>query len=361
MHTFASDPLCRATVMTTGNKALTARAIQRHYLELAEAHLGDGFMPPWAPEVCRQWRAVLDSLDGAPHSVATTLDWAIKRAVFEDWAQRSGIAWTSLPDWSHVFERLLAALAQTPFKDKSVKIEFILGAQSPIAPEVAALGPYLKARGMDWDRLRPFVQLRPALFEIDTRFGQVGPGGIFSAMDRQGVLHHAVSDVDRIEQAAAEPPAAGRARTRGQWISNLAGNDRQYACTWTRIIDFKGKRVLDLSDPFTEQADWKESDERSLWADPSSMDYRLMAMYQARRRRQAAETTLQTQYSQGQAVVIALIPSDAPRSLAGRPATVVSVGRDEQGPLYRLDVDEGHYPWRMGHLQPAAGPVASTT
>ena len=361
MQTFASDPRCTATALSTGGKGLTAGMIQRHYLEQAEAHVRESFMPPWAAEVCRQWRAMLDRLAGAPQSVATTIDWAIKLAVFRDWAGRNGVAWQSLPDWSHVLERLVAALGQTPCKDKSVTIEFILGPQSPIGPEVEALGPYLKARGMEWDRLRPFVQLRPALFEIDTRFGQLGRKGIFSAMDGQGVLDHAVSGVDNIEHAIGSPPAMGRGNVRGHWVRSLAGNGERYVCTWSRIIDLQQKRVLNLTDPFAKREDWRQMDEHTPCTDGASMDVRLMEILQSRHRRRPAEPSPHAEYGLGQPVVIARVPSNGPRHLTGRAATVVSVGRDERGVFYRLDADEGRHCWRTGHLRPAEGPVASRT
>lgn len=362
MQTFACDPQCKATVPSTGGKGLTARMIQRHYLEQAEAHLGATFMPSWAKEVCHQWRAMLDRLAGAPQSVATSLDWAIKLAVFRDWAENNGVTWQSLPDWSHVHERIVASLGQTPYKTKSVTVEFVLGPQSPIGPEVEKLGPYLDAHGMKWDGLRPFVQLRPAMFEIDTRFGQIGPNGIFSAMDRQGVLDHAVSGVDNIEHAIGNPPAVGRAKIRGQWVRSLAGDNGQYVCAWTQVIDLQRHRMVDFTDPFTERADWRQMDKHFPGTDSPAMDLRLMELLQSRRRRRRpAESGPHAEYRPGQPVVIALIPSEAPRDLAGHAATVVSVDRDEEGVFYRLDADEGRYSWRTGHLRPAEGPVVSRT
>ena len=56
-------------------------------------------MPEWADEACRRWREMLDRLDdGAPDSVSTLLDWAIKLVLFRDRARRRGFAWESLHD-----------------------------------------------------------------------------------------------------------------------------------------------------------------------------------------------------------------------------------------------------------------------
>ena len=290
LHTFASDPTCTRTVQVASGKSLTALQIQRHILELAEAHVADPFMPPWTAAVCRLWRAMLDRLEGGPQAVATTLDWAIKLSLYRDWAQREGVAWESLNDWAHVLNSLVAALAQTPFKDKSVTVEFALGPDSPIPDEVKRLGPYLAERGMNWNGLRPFVQLRPALFEADTRFGQIGESGIFASLDRQGVLDHAVPDVDNdnIEHAMANPPAVGRAKIRGRVVRERSGGDGRYVCTWMKIVDLEHKRVLDLSDPFASEETWREADDQTVGVDLASLDLRMMEVLMSRRRRAAA-------------------------------------------------------------------------
>ena len=68
----------RAVLHRPGPAApIPGRVIQRHYLTQAEAHMHDRFMPRWAEEVCRRWRAVLDGLRGGWEWAATSLDWAI--------------------------------------------------------------------------------------------------------------------------------------------------------------------------------------------------------------------------------------------------------------------------------------------
>lgn len=259
MQTFAADPTCSAAVPAVGGKALTARMIQAQYLEQAEAHIGDGFMPPWAEEVCRLWRETLDLLAGAPRSVATRLDWAIKLALYREYAERNGVPWPSLPDWSHVCAMLGVVLDQTPYQVQSVPTEFLLGSRSPVRRDVERLSLYLKSHGLRWNGFRPFLQVRAALCEIDTRFGQLGPQGIFSQMNRQGVLDHAVRGVDNIEHALIHPPALGRAKVRAEWINRLAGT-RGYTATWNRVMDAHQSRIVRLDDPFAERGDWQEAE-----------------------------------------------------------------------------------------------------
>jgi hypothetical protein len=87
MNAFARDAACRVHAEGTDGHPHTALAIQWHYLELARANARREFMPPWTVEVCRVWEKILESLARDPASVQTTLDWAIKRAIFEECPQ----------------------------------------------------------------------------------------------------------------------------------------------------------------------------------------------------------------------------------------------------------------------------------
>jgi len=91
------DPTCRKKLRMTGGEERTAIGIQRHYLEMAEAHAGHACMPAWTSDVCRRWRSVLDLLEGAPDSVSQTLDWGIKWALYKNHARNLGIRWDVLP------------------------------------------------------------------------------------------------------------------------------------------------------------------------------------------------------------------------------------------------------------------------
>ena len=102
LHRFATDPHFKATAELSDGRRLTALQIQRHYLEVAEAHCGHPCMPAWAGEACRRWRAMLDRLEQGPAAVDRTLDWAIKYTLFRDHVRRRGFDPQSLPHWNHV-------------------------------------------------------------------------------------------------------------------------------------------------------------------------------------------------------------------------------------------------------------------
>lgn len=257
MRRFSTDEKGRARAGVAGGKSLTAVEIQRNYLELVEAHAQDAFMPSWAPEVCRRWRDILDRLEQGPGSVAKTLDWAIKRALYQEFARRKGIAWESLPHWNEVLNKLGAALRQKGNAGRDITLA-VLAKDSPVAAEVKQLTPMLKDQGLSWDGLGPLLALRQELFELDTRFGQLDSQGIFQALDRSGVLAHHMPGVDNIEHAMAGPPASGRAHLRGECIRRFWGNNGQYTCDWMGVWDHQRRRYLDLSDPFAAEERWQD-------------------------------------------------------------------------------------------------------
>jgi len=207
MRTFAGDPTCRAKALLRSGETASAIEIQRHYLQLAEKYVRAEFMPPWAPQVCQRWRAILEQLEkGAPDSVETTLDWAIKFSLFSDRIAQAGFSWHKL-------------------------------------------------RGVG--KSQEFEELRQALFEIDVRYGQLGERGIFSALDRAGVLHHQFPGVDNFAHAMANPPNLGRARLRGLAVRKLSENGRQGCCDWDGVWNVSERQYLDLSDPFEDAEGWK--------------------------------------------------------------------------------------------------------
>ena len=74
LRVFAADTTCQKTVRMKNWRRLTAIDIQRHYLQHAEAHAHEKYMPDWAAEVCRMWRDVLEQLaeTRAPRTVFST-------------------------------------------------------------------------------------------------------------------------------------------------------------------------------------------------------------------------------------------------------------------------------------------------
>ena len=257
MRAFAGDPACRAAARTVAGAMMTAADIQRRYLRLVEEHVDDARMPPWADAVCRLWRATLDRLEGAPDSVSTVLDWAMKLAFYKDRARRRGVSWESIPHWNRVVRQLGDGFDRIAYAPPGSTAEGLLRERSPFAVELRDATRYLEGHGISWDGLGAFITLRDELFEIDARFGQLGGRGIFAALDRAGVLSHRVAGVDNIGHAVRNPPRIGRARLRGEYVRQLAGDGPRYLCDWRGVWDCHGHRAVDFNDPFATAADWQ--------------------------------------------------------------------------------------------------------
>jgi proteasome accessory factor A len=226
LQTFAADPTCTATVQTVRGRAITARELQYHYLACAAAHVEA--LPEWAPAVVQVWHETLDALEH-PESLATVLDWPMKKALFDAHIAKHGGAASRPPVATE--RRYKPGCGSCPSRDTC-------GLDRTVPPVDAA------------QRV-----LRDALCEMDWRFGSLGDDSIFAALDAQGVLHHRVDGIDdaSITAAMSEPPATGRAKARGEFIRQaIARNERQrYEIGWQQIDDFNedGKVALDLSDP----------------------------------------------------------------------------------------------------------------
>lgn len=268
MRVFAGDPACERKIMTAHGECLTAAMIQRRYLELAEAHLRDPFMPSWGPDVCREWRQVLDLLEsGNPQAVATRLDWAIRFSVFSRFLEAEGYDWQAVQKWNRVAERPARLPARKAAPPPDVPERDMLFSKAEVLDGLLAeLAEQARQNRATTDGLRKFQALRSRLFELDTRFGQLGGTGLFSQLDHAGVLHHHFPGVDNFEHAREFPPAIGRANLRGECVrrlGNINASREGCICDWAAIWDQAQNRFLDLSEPFLQQADWKAISRKS--------------------------------------------------------------------------------------------------
>jgi hypothetical protein len=258
LRTFAGDPACRATTMTRDGRLLRAVDIQRLYLAAAESNLSAGFMPEWAGTVCAEWRSILDRLEGAPASVATILDWAVKYALFGARLRRHDLDWDSALCWTEVIEEIHRCARTGGTPEHNLSLERLIGPRGPMRITAASLAPFLREHGQEWVRLPQFRAARRELFELDMRFGQLGPQGLFARLETAGVLSPGVDGIDPIDPAMSTPPGGSRARLRGEMIQRLSGGPSRAHCDWESIVDFERRRILDLSDPFATDAAWAD-------------------------------------------------------------------------------------------------------
>jgi len=264
MRRFARDPSCTASVRMATGRMITAVGIQRHYLAQVEAHASRSWMPPWTGKVCRRWRAVLDALEHGPAAVIGCVDWALKLAVYRSHLHRRGVDWESLAALNRGADQLVRRDGLRTIAERVRAAT--LRAASPTPPvELTFAFP---SRGMppttdsDLDRM---LVVREELFELDTRFGRLGKESLFAQLEEQGLLRHHVPGVDNIEHAVSHPPANGRARVRGEVITQLTGDQppaggrgtKDVVADWQGIWDLEQRRYIDLSDPFATSDEWK--------------------------------------------------------------------------------------------------------
>jgi hypothetical protein len=257
MHRLAARP--------DGAAFADAIAIQQHYLETTEAHLGAPWMPAWAGEVCRVWRDVLARLAVGWQTLATTLDWAIKRALYGERLALRGFDWERIAVWNRVADALASALGTSEDARQPLKPAMVSDPASPLAPLARQLEKTVLARHrLSWDEFPAFLGVRSELFEIDTRFGQLGRGGLFTMLDEENVLAHRLDDLGDVEHATTHPPSGSRAMLRGRLVRELAADRPRYVCGWQAVRDVVGGRLIDLSDPF--------ASEMPPWADATRAD-----------------------------------------------------------------------------------------
>ncbi len=256
LRMFTTDPDCRATVPLANGRHATALEIQHHYLEMVEKHADASFMPDWAPKVCRDWRRMLDRIENDPDSLARVLDWAMKRTLFERRIEQSEIDAATIPAWNHVVGEIDRGLEAGSVKGMATRVEAVLGTTSAIPGTIRGLDDYVREHSLDWSLLRPFVNLRKELFTIDVRFTEVG-GRLFETLDDAGVLEHRAPGVGSVRAAMTRCPSKGRARLRGRLVRRHFRSKGMRA-TWKSVWDGEKNRILDMSDPFDEDGEWKD-------------------------------------------------------------------------------------------------------
>lgn len=254
MRRVAADTSLRMCLPLLVGRAMTALDVQRLYLERAEAHLRDAFMPPWAPEVCNRWRQTLDALEASPEQCARSLDWAMKLELFRGRLSRHGYSLTQLAACNRSLARL-AGQARRAAQLRAGHAELrTLDQTQQMREELRRL---VDECGSERTALRKLLDVKDELLEIDARFSQLGDESLFARLERSGELRHQLPGVDNIEHAMEHPPLLGRARVRGELIRRLSG-DPNHRAGWQCVIHRDG-RYVDLEEPFTDAEVWSET------------------------------------------------------------------------------------------------------
>jgi hypothetical protein len=253
LASFSKDTQCRTGVKTVSGETITAVDIQRHYYAHVMDHISE--MPDWAPEICKLWDETLDALASGPGDLTGVLDWPTKFQIFSRYIESCGYTWDEINAWNNFAREIQDTYGLKPGINS---IRYVLQADA-FRSERMKFYQTLKKHGLHATRLKTFLRLREELFEIDTRCGQIGGCGIFSALDRQGMLRHHVGGINckSVEYARENPPKGSRATLRGKCIQRFSSVPTRYQCGWTHIVDFQTKKILNLEDPFEEKERWE--------------------------------------------------------------------------------------------------------
>lgn len=259
MWAVSRDPDCEQRFPWGPGQLRSAIDIQRLYLQLAENHCDEPYMPPWAGEVCARWRTVLRTLEEDPAALAGALDWPTKLALFKQYTRtHSELSWESLGIWTQVAATASRALAESelmPHQLDSAVVKKALDSIGPTARVLKTLTQKLGRHGYGWDELDAFWTLRDELCELDMRYGQLYPQGIYLQLEAAGETGGQLLQPGQIDVAMDRAVEPGRARVRGDWIERIGNSSDEYRCSWTHI---KGRgRFIDLGDPFVTEASWQ--------------------------------------------------------------------------------------------------------
>jgi hypothetical protein len=280
LHVFNRDLSLRVRAVLRGGATASAVEIQREYLRFAEEHLET--LPPWAPPVCGLWQETLDRLEAGPDAVATCLDWAIKYKLFLQHAQSRGFGLEEILRWN----LLLHQLDPPPPKpeDRGAEIRaMLLLRPSPRKPRPAPPAALAERFNLDAGRYDKLLKLRAELCELEIRFSELSPRGLFGQLEARGLLSHRVPQVSdqSIQRAVHDPPSGGRAGLRGRLVRELASQPQRFVCDWQAIFDLQAPRKIDLSDPSVESADWAPCDRQEVTQSTHNPGFvRLEVLYQ---------------------------------------------------------------------------------
>ncbi len=242
MRTFSLDPWLRAQVPLANGKQATAIEIQRAYLREATLHLERGSYPSWTEEVLRHWSTTLDQLEQDPLQLADKLDTYLKLMIFEHQLRRGSLTWARLRQSL----KLLEEFRRTPPPVFNALLrEDSSGLSEELLPIYEQLINHRELRRVGLEQLRFALRLQAA----ELNYHELG--GLFDQLEACGQVDSVVVTPEDVEQAIGNPPPDGRAKVRGQWITELSG--KPWACDWECVVNQADGHWINLQDPFSNQ------------------------------------------------------------------------------------------------------------
>lgn len=256
VRTFAEDPFCTAEVPLQNGGEITAKGVQFHYLQFAESHFKD--LPDWAPELCADLRLALEEelKDGAA-TAARDIEWAMKHRLYSDFAAKRGFSLAGHGNWDTIMRQIVSVFKRSGTETARLSSKQVRSLKKPPKnPGLRTIEATLQEGDRSIDELVEFLEVRNALFELDTRWTEIGEESLFNKICRAAGISESIPGLDP-ESVAADAintaPTTTRAHIRGSLITDLGARDegrRSFRCNWDTITDHNDQRVLSMSDPF---------------------------------------------------------------------------------------------------------------
>ena len=265
---------------------LTALEIQRRYLGLAREYFKKKKPRQEDREILEQWSAVLDQLETNWRTLASSLDWAIKRRLLEHYLSSKGATWDSVARWETIIESILRSEVEftsrygqqwkpgaTDPAWETVVSQLLARLDIPIAEYTANLEIYFRLRRLDLE------------YHDISRGPTVQQMGLFYRLQKDNLIKRIVSDAE-IAQLITTPPPGTRAWFRGKSIEKfspaVAWSD------WSRMAFTTGANaagddsILVMDNPLSDY----QKDSRRVWT-------RLAKTYRSRKRSKPDSTKVE--------------------------------------------------------------------
>lgn len=204
-------------------ETLTALEIQRRYLLLAREYLKAKRSRKEEHEIVKQWKAALDALERDWRSLASSLDWAIKRRLLEHYLSSQQTNWTESQEWQVIIEKIMEAESQTAIAHGQSSRQGLSTNQQ----WQAAVQEFLSKQNLSFADYTRQLIIYFGLRRLDLEYHDIRRGptvnemGLFYRLQHDRLIKRIVSDAE-IARHVAKAPLGTRAWFRGKSLEQFS-------------------------------------------------------------------------------------------------------------------------------------------
>jgi hypothetical protein len=240
-------------------RSYTSVELLQAYLEQVRAWVGYRDFPDWVEGLVAAAEACLQSLQrqGREPTSASSfepwdlrLDWAIKKAFFEEYMARQGVSWETFRTAGALLvePRWFTAL---PDRMRPDRVRQSLGDSFPFFEQRRA------SLNLSWQALERLYPVVAEVLALNKKYHELGPASLYEQWKQAGLVEDSFLTEEEVKAALTTPPSTTRAWARGQGVAELATAGREGWATWTAVIDATQGRMADLGFPFQTELLWQ--------------------------------------------------------------------------------------------------------